>query len=263
MPHLSETSLRTGSLRDHREFHEAAVLYARVFGYDSPDLQLNTNLLSALVKNGGSAVGVFAADDRLLGFAYGFAGRDRTGAEFHYSQAAVVDPEHQGEGIGRMLKHGQREVALGWGHRTMRWTFDPMLARNAHFNLSSLHAEGVAYADDYYDRPGTDRIVVDWSLDRVADPFAELRRVPVPPLGRADWGRAVPAVTEVAGVRWRTAWLPLPTSSDRPDADAAGPRVRDGLRSLLGEGHTLVACTRIDAETAAYLAVRRPDEEGA
>ncbi|WP_181905708.1 GNAT family N-acetyltransferase [Microbacterium bovistercoris] len=240
------------TLRSHAELHAAAELYARVFDYDTPDLHLNTNLLSALVRNGGSAIGAHTEDGELVGFAYGFAGRDRAGDEFHYSQAAVVDPAHQGAGVGRLLKYAQRDVALGWGQRRMRWTFDPSLARNAHFNFSTLGAEGIGYEEDYYGRPDTDRIVVEWALDRTADPYAGERALQPPAFGPEDWGR--PSSAGDGAV-----WLPVPARPDRNGAVCG--TVRAALRDIVTEGRVLVACTRIDDRTAAHLAVRRLDEE--
>jgi predicted GNAT superfamily acetyltransferase len=259
MHDASGGEFHAATLRSHAEFQAAAELYARVFGYDSPDLQLNTNLLSALVRNGGSAVGVRADDGRLVGFAYGFAGRDASGHEFHYSQAAVVDAAHQGAGIGRLLKQEQRRVALSWGHRRMRWTFDPRLARNAHFNFSSLGAEGVAYVDDYYDRPATDRIVVDWVLDRADDPYAAARRLTPPPFDTADWGHPVPVSTEDGA---DAVWMPVPAQAV-PCDDELRAAIHDGLRAALADDRVLVACTRTTPTTSAYLAVRRLDEEQA
>lgn len=240
------------TLRSHPELHAAAELYARVFGYDTPDLHLNTNLLSALVRNGGSAVGVLTDDDELVGFAYGFFGVDRAGDEFHYSQAAVVDPAHQGTGVGRLLKNAQRDVARSWGQRRMRWTFDPSLARNAHFNFSTLGAEGIGYEDDYYGRPGTDRIMVEWALDRKSDPYAAERTRQPPHFGPENWGKPSPAGDDAV-------WLPVPA---QPDGDAEMCEVvRAALRAIVTDGRVLIACTRIDDRTAAHLAVRRLDEE--
>lgn len=70
----------------------------------------------------------------------------------------------------------------------MRWTFDPLIRRNAHVNLVKLGATVRAYHPDFYgeladvingsDR--TDRFEVGWRLDRevggvVAPGAAELR----------------------------------------------------------------------------------------
>ncbi|MCR2784726.1 MULTISPECIES: hypothetical protein [unclassified Microbacterium] len=267
MPHAPAMPLRAERLGDAAAYRAAAVLYERVFGYADRDFSLNPNLLTALARNGGSAVGVFTPARELIGFAYGFAGRDAAGCDFHYSQAAVVDPRYQGRGVGRLLKECQRDIALQWGHTTMRWTFDPLLARNAHFNFSALHAEGVAYVPDYYDRPGTDRVLVDWPLQRALDPYDAVRGAQPPALGRADWGRVVDAVaTGTDGSTQPASWLAVPAggigvSGLRGEADAAADglraRVRDGLTSMLAGDRVLVACRRIDTETAVYLSAQR------
>lgn len=267
MPQASLSSLRAETLSSGEEFRAAAALYTRVFGYERPEFSLNPNLLSALARNGGSAVGVRTADGELIGFAYGFAGRDAQGRDFHYSQAAVVDAAHQGEGVGRMLKERQRDVALGWGHRTMRWTFDPVLSRNAHFNFTSLGAEGVGFVPDYYGRAGTDRVVVEWQLTRDHDPFHDLRRVEPPALGRADWGRiAHGPLSRRDGSVEEAAWLAVPAQApavsddeeERASHDLLRANVRQSLATLIGSGAVLVSCVRVDPSTAVYLAVERP-----
>lgn len=235
-------------LTQYAEFREASALYARVFAYTESEYALNANLLTALARNGGSAVGAFADDGALIGFAYGFAGVDAGGALFHYSQAAAVDAAHQGRGVGQALKLAQRAVALRWGQRTMRWTFDPLLSRNAHFNLSSLGAVGIAYERDYYARPDTDRLVVSWDL--TAPESTARRALPVPPvLGRADWGRPVAADGGT--------WIAIPTRPGDLDAAARATVRRDLERTMTAgfrRGDILVAATRLDDDTAVYRA---------
>ena len=94
----------------------------------------------------------------------------------------MVAAEQQGHGLGRLLKHAQREVALGHGMTRMRWTYDPFEIRNAHFNLDVLGARGRWFAPDMYG-PGTDRVVVEWDLTREhrsAEPDAATARLVVP-----------------------------------------------------------------------------------
>lgn len=252
----SDASLFGRELRGIDELRAAAALYAHVFQYESADFALNLNLLSALTQNGGSAVGVFTEQEELVGFAYGFAGCDVGGQEFHYSQAATVDPRFQGRGVGRTLKHLQAQVAARWGHRSMRWTFDPLLAKNAHFNFSSLGASGIAYRTDYYERPGTDRILVEWNLDaerRLLDRGARAFRTP-PLLDRSDW--AIPRTDDDA------VWVALPaTPPTGAEAAELRPRLAEALSEALSEGRQLIACPRISDTTSAYLAVPdRPKE---
>lgn len=148
------------------EQRAAAELYRSVFGYADHTFAVSPRLLRGLLDNGGSALGAFDAEDRLLGFCYGFTAVEK-GRLYHYSQATVVAPEAQGAGIGGRLKRAQAETARSLGAATMRWTFDPVLARNAHFNLHSLGAVGVRFLPRFYDEPDTDRMLVEWPLDPV------------------------------------------------------------------------------------------------
>lgn len=238
-------------LEHFSDFQAASALYSRVFGYDDPSFTLNPNLLSSLRDYGGSVVGVFEPGEELIGFAYGFAGRDAAGSDFHYSQSAVVDPAYQGRGVGRELKQLQRRVALRWGHRTMRWAFDPILTRNGHFNFSTLGAIGIAYLPDYYDRPCTDRIVVEWALAEQNDPYREQRRAAAPSFAGVGWAEAVEQPDGAV-------WIPLPTGAElAASLDTLRGELADTLQAVLAGGRVLVDCRRIDPSIVAYLAVPR------
>ncbi|WP_271202497.1 GNAT family N-acetyltransferase [Microbacterium dextranolyticum] len=236
------------------DYRRAAELYSRVFGYAGSDLGLNANLLSALRKNGGATLGAVDDSGELVGFVYGFEGTDESRARYHYSQAAVVDRRYQGTGIGRRLKTAQREVALGWGQTHMRWTFDPLLVRNAHFNLVTLGAEGIRYERDFYDRPGSDRLVVDWNLSRTDDPHQAYRRAHAP----ATLAGRPGAVVDADGLGDGACWIAIP-SAPSVGADPVADRARLALAEAMN-GRILVTCTRIDEATSAYLAV--PTTEG-
>lgn len=152
------------ALRTGRDFLSAAQLYRTVFGYKDPNFTVNPLLVQALRRNGGSALGAWHGE-RLVAFTYGFSGLS-AGMSYHYSQAAVVHPEYRSVGLGKRLKFAQREAALATGATHMRWAFDPAEARNAHFNLNSLHAVGRWFIEDFYGDVvhKSDRIVVDWNL---------------------------------------------------------------------------------------------------
>lgn len=177
IPEAASEHFRAVSLTTPARYAEAAVLYREVFDYQDPDYALNPRLLGALTSNGGSVVGVLDEDDRLVAFAYGFCGTDRRGY-YHYSQSAVVAANRQGQGLGRMLKYAQRDVALSHGMTRMRWTYDPLQTRNAHFNLDVLGARGRWYAPDMYG-PGIDRVIVEWDLTREPAPRKEVAEIEV------------------------------------------------------------------------------------
>lgn len=249
-------------LARYEELQAANGLYVSVFGYRASDFGLNPNLLLALKDNGGSAVGVFTAEQELVGFAYGFAARDASGRDFHYSQSAVVAPNYQGRGVGRELKQLQAQAAKRWGHETMRWTFDPLIAKNGHFNFDALGATGIDFLPNYYARPNTDRVLVEWDLTDLAHRAGGRSRADKPcmpstpdfvspTLDNHDWG--------LARTDGEVVWIAIPATPE-----AAGDRVatlREALgRTLTGvieEEHVLIGCTRISDDTSAYLAVPR------
>lgn len=250
----SPQGLVSKELERYEEFQAANELYLRVFGYQDPSFSLNPNLMFALKLNGGSAVGMFTPAGQIVGFAYGFAGRDEAGGEYHYSQSAVVAPEFQGYGVGRTLKESQREVALRWGHTRMRWTYDPILTRNGHFNLATLGAVGVDYVADYYGRSATDRLVVEWQLQPREDPYAAVRARRSPDVGAADWLRSID--------RDGVLWIPVPSDAELAASSHLRAALARELRAAFHSGLVLVDCRRIDASTSVYLAVpRHPDAE--
>lgn len=79
----------------------------------------------------------------------------------------------RGRGVGFAIKRHQRGWALAHGMTTVTWTFDPLVRRNAYFNLAKLAATAVAYEEDFYgDMPDelnagdpSDRLLVSWRLD--------------------------------------------------------------------------------------------------
>lgn len=242
-----QSSLVGRRLAGADELHEAAELYTRVFRYEPKRVNLNPLLVQAMIRNGGSAVGVYD-DDRIVGFAYGFAGRDRDRVDFHYSQAAVVAPEYQGRGIGRRLKLLQRDVALEWGHERMRWAFDPLVARNGHFNLNTLGAVGLGFHPDYYDRADTDRVMVEWDL--TGSMAREASAAPV--LTTEDWGAIVRDDER--------AWIGVPRHTPplgSTERERVASRVCASLDGLLRAGNVLVDCLVVSEDTSVYLAVPR------
>ena len=71
-----------------------------------------------------------------------------------HSHMNAVDPAARGRGIGVALKLRQRAVCLAHGVDEMRWTYDPLIRRNARLNLVRLGAEVVAFLPDFYGELG-------------------------------------------------------------------------------------------------------------
>lgn len=143
-----------------------------------PDLEISP-LRHFIVTNncGGFTLGAFAGE-KLVGFVHHLVAvknDEITG----YSHMAAISPDFQNAGIGAKLKWAQREKALSQGVRFIKWTFEPMQSRNAHFNLNRLGAVVRSYAENYYGadfNPASekvneplglysDRLFADWQLD--------------------------------------------------------------------------------------------------
>ncbi|MDA3631044.1 hypothetical protein OU415_36860 [Saccharopolyspora sp. WRP15-2] len=228
---------------------QAAALYRRVFGYRDSDVGLSPPLLTALLRNGGSVVGAVGEDGALLGFAYGMRGGDGT-RMYHYSQAAVVAPESQGIGLGRKLKQAQAEVARDTGMRFMRWSYDPLISRNAHFNLDVLGAVGRWYVDDFYLHEQSDRVVVEWDLEQTPEPFAP---EPVPRFTSADWG------TKQGFGDHGLLVVPSDPALLEPARTAeVRSAVRAGFHDFLASGLAARSCQKVSAETSVYWFTRVP-----
>jgi predicted GNAT superfamily acetyltransferase len=135
-----------------------------------------------VAEYGGILLGA-RVDGQLTGFVLGFLGREN-GELFHASHMLGVLPDSRQLGIGAALKWRQREVALAQGIDLMRWTFDPLEARNAHLNLHKLGAVGMTYRRDYYGSMNdelnrglpSDRLIVEWRLHESARPVGDLRQ---------------------------------------------------------------------------------------
>ncbi|ROP47970.1 putative GNAT superfamily acetyltransferase [Streptomyces sp. PanSC9] len=132
-----------------------------------------------------------------------------------YSLVAAAD-----QGLGLAVKRAQRAWALDRGARTMRWTFDPLVGRNARFNLAKLGAVGTEYLVDFYgpmadgvnDGDESDRLTVTWDLTAPAPAAAP------PPPGTDD-----------AHDR-RAALAPAGVSAVAPDGGPLTLHDRDGQR---------------------------------
>jgi predicted GNAT superfamily acetyltransferase len=245
-PHAAGTVV-IRSLERLDEQTAAGELYRRVFDYSPDGSSVSPRLLRSLIDNGGSALGAFDRSDRLIGFAYGFSAVDTSAvdgsAPFHYSQATVIDRAAQGLGIGRALKLEQARVARSTGAATMRWSYDPYLVANAHFNLSSLGASGRWFHPDYFGEPHTDRLVVEWLLDPAARQ-SHLERAAVALASVAEDIRSTAATGSAGAMRWIAFDLDESRAAAAPGARAA---LRDTIVSATSDGLVALACDTVES----------------
>jgi len=176
-------------------------------------------ILQVTQRLGGVAAGAFDTGGRLVGFVFGLTGVER-GRIVHWSDMLAVRPELRDAGLGRRLKAWQRDAARAAGAEVMYWTFDPLVARNAHLNFNRLGVRAHEYVEDMYGESssvlhrglGTDRLVVAWPLverpERSHCPSGEAAELP------EAW-RAAPLLN--GGAR-RSALGARPAAGDAPDA---------------------------------------------
>jgi predicted GNAT superfamily acetyltransferase len=160
------------AVRDVRvdEMRDCQALQRRAWGIVEDGYVVPVATMAAAQKMGGLVLGAFRGAT-LVGFAFAFLGRLPDGSLSLHSQLAAVDPDLQGSGIGRLLKAEQRRRARALGLAQVSWTFDPLQAANAAFNLGVLGAIGRAYEPDLYGARSdalnaglaTDRLLAVWS----------------------------------------------------------------------------------------------------
>lgn len=154
------------------------------------DAEVSRDLVRALASSGNVPWGAFD-DGRIVGYVLGWAGVDEDGLHVHSHQLATL-PDRRRAGVGLALKFAQRAQALDQGITIARWTFDPMIARNARLNMVRLGTIADRFHRDFYGEmhddqnrgERSDRLVTRWDLTREPGP-----RAPVAPAARI----AVPA----------------------------------------------------------------------
>jgi predicted GNAT superfamily acetyltransferase len=129
-------------------------------------------ILKIVQRVGGIAVGAFDTQGTLIGFVFGITGID-DGEVVHWSHQLGVRESARNAGVGRHLKEYQRDVLRGLGVTRMRWTFDPLQAKNAHLNMNRLGVDVIDYVPDMYGASdsalfrglnATDRLIASWDL---------------------------------------------------------------------------------------------------
>ena len=142
---------------------------------------VSPEIMTASLHNGGYG-SVIYIDSRPVGAAFALVGRalpGLNGPNLH-SHATGVLPEFVGKGIGEMIKRHQWDWAKENGFDTITWTFDPLVRRNAHFNVIKLGATVLGYHQNFYGElddginagEQSDRVLVRWNVAGVAAPQA-------------------------------------------------------------------------------------------
>lgn len=211
---------------------EVSGLFDRVWGVR---MMVSPEIIVACVHNGAYA-SLAKIDGQTVGAAFAFVGRelaDAHGPNLH-SHAAGVLTEWSGGGVGERLKQHQWRWARDNGFATVTWTFDPLVRRNAWFNLVRLGARALGYHENFYGELAdginageqSDRLLVRWDVNDTDGPTSGAVIEPTDGDLVIDTPpdiESLRAIDRTASAEWR--------SRQRAAFGGAGDRVVAGLTS--------------------------------
>ena len=228
---MSNPSITVRSITTRRDFDEHGALTQRVWGTSTP--LVNVELLTAISHSGGYVAAAFA-HDRMVGASVGFLADHHGSSALHSHVTGVVDSMRHA-GIGRAIKLHQRAWAAERRLRWITWTFDPLVRRNAWFNIAVLGADVDAYLRSFYGEM-TDAINVGDESDRLLMSWDVTAPVPTQPRQGDDVTDAILVPTPADIVELR-----------RTDPQAVAvwrSETRDALAGALADGRRVVGFTR-------------------
>ena len=181
-----QSDVRVVGLDDIEALHEASRLFNHVWSTPEEQPLISSSILRAL-SHADNFVAAAYRGKEIVGASVGFLGFHRGSLHLH-SHITGVSSSVQGKSVGFALKQHQRAWALARGIGVVTWTFDPLVRRNAFFNITKLGASATRYYSGFYgemndginDKDETDRVLIEWNLDSAQATEASIRRLPEP-----------------------------------------------------------------------------------
>jgi predicted GNAT superfamily acetyltransferase len=215
------------------ELADVVHLFTGVWGTSRPPVTVD--LLRAFTKAGNYVAGAYVGQT-LAGACVGFFHEPSDDAL--HSHVAAVAAEHRGRGVGFALKMHQRTWVADRGVGHITWTYDPLIRRNAHFNLVKLGARAVEYLPNFYGTMGdqingdddSDRLLVRWAVhpgEALPEPADPAEALMIGPDGFPHRGSLDAGVLRVA--------VPPDIDAIRRDDPARARDWRRAVRDTLGE----------------------------
>lgn len=178
------------------DLRELSDLFAVVWGRGGESM--GADVLRALAHSGNYVSGAYQGG-RVIGGLVGWLGGDPRDELHMHSHILGVLPGSDARGVGFDLKQHQRRWCLDREVRVMEWTTDPLVRRNAYFNLTKLGARAPEYLVDFYGQmtdginagEESDRLLIRWQLDSPEAQQAaagQARELDVTKV--LEWGRA-------------------------------------------------------------------------
>ena len=228
---MTADSVQIRTVSEISELTEVGNVLQQVWGTSVP--LVNVELLAAIAHSGGYVAGAFDGH-RMVGASVGFLADHHGERALHSHVTGVVDAMRHG-GIGQAVKLHQRAWAADHELDWITWTFDPLVRRNAWFNIAILGADVDAYLPSFYGTmtdainvgDESDRLMMAWD---VTDPL---------PCGPRDGSGAaspllVPTPPDIVELRRRD---PLAVGRWRAET-------RWALIGALDAGHRVLGFTR-------------------
>jgi len=168
---VSRSGAVIGELHELEDLRELEALLSAI--WERPDEPpINTDLLRALAHSGNYVAGA-RVGGRLVGGLVGWLGARATNELHMHSHILGVAADSQVAGLGFELKQDQRRWCTERGVKTVEWTTDPLVRRNAYFNLTKLGAHASEYLVNFYGTmtdglnagEESDRLLISWELD--------------------------------------------------------------------------------------------------
>jgi len=265
------------------EYRACQEVQRRAWGIAEDGYVVPVATMISVQHAGGLVLGAFDRE-RLVGFSFGFLGRVR-GRWVLYSQLTGVDPAVQDKGAGGQLKAAQRQWAREQGLPLVVWSYDPLQAGNANFNLRRLGAVSRTYEVNYFGERTdtlnlgleTDRLLVEWSTE---DELRAWQGDGLPPVEVISFEQATdgPRCPRGAGhdvAVWEGSGPAAPLQLEIP-ADIANLKaqnaelsrvwqlaVRDAFQRSFATGYVAMDFVREPAGPAsrAYYVLKRPQDE--
>ena len=217
------------TLTELADLHAVQRLFDDIWHPDPTNPPVTAEILRALTKAGNYVSGAYD-ETGLVGACAGFFAPPAR-RELH-SHIAGVAGRVMGRSVGLALKLHQRAWCLRHGVDVITWTFDPLVSRNAYFNLIKLGGLPVQYLPNFYGsmRDGingddeTDRLLLRWELTAPRVDRAVAAEGP-------RWDVAsLRAAGAVVGLGRSASGEPLPGRVDGDTVLVAAPPDIEGLR---------------------------------
>mgnify|MGYP006267571815 CR=1 FL=1 len=191
--------------------------------------EITSNLLQAMTHSGAYLSGAFISD-RCVGAAFAFPATNES-LHLHSHMTAVLDL-FRDQGVGYALKIDQWRWAKEHSFSEITWTFDPLVSRNARFNLMKLGVDVKDYLPNFYGEMAdalnagdeSDRLLVSWKTSTQNVKPRNLSEV------RSEFCRFIAIPEDIVEIR----------SKDQKESMKWRLRVRDELMNFLNQGGKIV-----------------------